>query len=255
MLSDSERAMQARQDTSLLPLPLRAGGNPRVMAAHLRQLVQRLQGDGASPARDAVTYLTALYDRSVTPRGGLACAKGCAFCCVQTVIVTAAEAFAVAAEMRDRQEMAAAVLAGPRRSLGEPKNAWRPCPFLGEDKACAVYAARPLACHAFVSFNLQTCVDFFSGNSDKMNFTPDDRQQLLYASRMMLHAAHQLAGHGPQPGYELGSAVAVILATPDAEARWLKGEDVLKDLPLGPPIPAAVVQEIARIVEFVRPTL
>ncbi|HJR57288.1 MAG TPA: YkgJ family cysteine cluster protein [Rhizomicrobium sp.] len=255
MLSDSERAMQARQDASLLPLPLRAGGNPRLMAAHLRQVVQRLKGKSASPARDAVTYLTALYDRSVTPRGDLACAKGCAFCCAQTVIVTAAEAFAVAAEMRERQDMVAGVLAGPRRQLGEPKSAWRPCPFLGEDKACAVYEARPLACHAFVSFDLQTCVDFFSGNSDRMNFTPGDRQQLLYASRMMLHAAHQLAGHGPQPGHELGSAVAAILKTPDAEARWRKGENILKEVPLGPPIPAAVTQEIARIVEFVRPTL
>lgn len=255
MLSDSERAIQARQDASLLPLPLRAGGNPRLMAAHLRQVVQRLKGKSASPAREAVTYLTALYDRSVIPRGGLACAKGCAFCCVQTVIVTAAEAFAVAAEMRERQDMVAAVLAGPRRSLGEPRSEWRSCHFLGEDKACTVYEARPLACHAFVSFDLQTCIDFFSGSSEKMNFTPDDRQQLLYAGRMMLHAAHQLAGHGPQPGYELGSAVAAILETPDAEARWLEGEDVLKNVPLGPPIPPAVAQEITRIVEFVRPTL
>jgi hypothetical protein len=88
-----------------------------------------------------------------------------------------------------------------------------------------------------------------------MNFTPDDRQQLLYASRMMLHAAHHLAGHGPQPGHELGSAVAAILETPDAEARWLKGENILQGVPLGPPVPPAVAQEIARMVEFVRPTL
>jgi Fe-S-cluster containining protein len=255
MLSDSERASLARQDAALLHLPLRAGGNANLMAAHLRQVVQRLRGDGASPCRDAVTYLAALYDRSVMPRGALACRKGCAFCCVQTVIVTAAEAFAVAAEIRERQEMVARLLAEPRRRLEEPKSDWRPCPFLGGDQACAIYEARPLACHAFVSFNLQNCIDFFSGGGGKPEFTPNDRQQILYASRMMLHAAHYLTGHGPQPGYELGSAVAVILQAPDAEARWLGGEDILKDVPQGPPAPPSVAQEIARIIEFVRPTL
>lgn len=255
MLSDSERAIQARQDAALLHLPLRAGGNAHLMAAHLRQVVQRLRGKSASPCREAVTYLAALYDRSVTPRGGLACRKGCAFCCVQTVIVTAAEAFAVAAEIRERQEMAARLLAAPRRRLDEPKSDWRPCPFLGEDSACAIYEARPLACHAFVSFDLQNCIGFFAGDGGKAEFTPDDRQQLLYASRMLLHAAHHLTGYGPQPGYELGSAVAAILGTSDAEARWLGGENILKDVPQGPPVPPNVAQEIARIVDFVRPTL
>jgi hypothetical protein len=255
MLSDSERAALAQQDASLLHLPLRIGGDARPMAAHLRQVVQRLKGNGPSPARDAVTYLAALYERSIMPRGGIACRKGCAFCCVQTVIVTAAEAFAVAAEMRERQEMAAALLAGPRRKLGEPKSDWRPCAFLGEDQACSVYDARPLACHAFVSLNLQTCIDFFTGDGTRAEFTPDDRQHLLYVCRMMLNAAHQLAGHGSQPGYELGSAVAAILQAPDAEARWLKGEAILKDVPLGPPTPAPVAEEIARMVAFVAPTL
>jgi Fe-S-cluster containining protein len=255
MLSDSERAALAQQDAVLLRLPLRAGGDARPMAAHLRQLVQLLKGTGASPSRDAVTYLASLYERSITPRGGLACRKGCSFCCVQTVIVNAAEAFAVAAEMRERQEMAAALLAAPRRMLGEPKSGWRPCLFLGEDQACSIYEARPLACHAFVSFRLQTCMDFFTGNSDRAEFTPDDRQQLLYTCRMMLNAAHQLTGHGAQPGHELGSAVAAILQIPDAEARWLGGEDVLRDVPVGPPAPPAIAQEIARMVAFVAPTL
>lgn len=255
MLSDSERALQARQDASLLPLPLRAGGNANLMAAHLRRVMHLLKGDSASPCRDAVTYLGKLYDRSVTPRGALACRKGCAFCCVQTVIVTAAEAFALAAEIRARQELVTRVLAEPRRRLEEPKSDWRPCPLLGEDQACAVYEPRPLACHAFVSFSLENCVDFFTGDGGKAEFTPNDRQQLLYAARMLLHAAHHLIGHGPQPGYELGSAVAAILQAPDAEARWLKGEDILKDVPQGRPAPASVTQEIARIVEFVRPTI
>jgi hypothetical protein len=151
--------------------------------------------------------------------------------------------------------MAAALLAQPRRGLGEPRSDWRPCPFLGEDKACAVYAARPLACHGFVSLDLQACIAFFAGDSAQPGFTPNDRQQLLYLCRMMLNAAHQVTGHGPQPGYELGSAVAAILRTPDAEARWRGGDNILRDVPEGPPVPPAVAEEIARMIAFVGPTL
>ncbi len=247
MLSDSDRVMLAQ--------PLRLGGDARVMGAHLRQVVRLLKGDGASPCRDAVTYITGLFERSVTPHSGLACAKGCAWCCVQTVVVTAAEAFAVATEMQAREAMVATLLAQPPRHLGEPKSEWRNCSFLGAEGACSVYAARPLACHAFVSFDLKACIDFFAGDGTAEQFTPNDRQQMMYACRMMLSAAHRLTGHGDQPGYELSGAVAAILKTPDAELRWQRGEDVLKDVPQGPPVPPAFAEEIRRMAAFVAPTL
>jgi hypothetical protein len=254
MLSESQRLLQAQQDAPLLRLPLRPGGDARYMAVHLRQLVRLLEGDSVSPCRDAVTYLTQLYDRSITPRSGLACSKGCAHCCVQTVAVTAAEAFAVAADIRERQATVAKVLAEPQRQLGEDRSAWRDCVFL-EDQACSVYASRPLACHGFVSFDLKACIGFFGGDDPQPEFTPHDRRQMTYVCRMMLCAAHMLTGHSIQPGYELSSAVAAILRTPDAEARWLKGEDVLRDVTLGPEIPPQFVQEIGRMTAFVAPTL
>lgn len=227
-----------------LARPLRPGGDPVSMAAHLREVVRRLR---AGSCHQAVTYLTDLYDRSITPRADLACMRGCAHCCVQTVVVTAAEAFAVAAEVRGQAEMAAAVQAAPRRRLGEPRSAWRPCPFLAADQSCAVYAARPLACHAFVSLDLAACIGFFGGTRDAASFTPDDRQQMMLACRVMLCAAHLVTGHGPQPGYELTGAVAAILATPDAEARWHRGESVLRNVPMGPPIPPQFDREIRRV--------
>jgi hypothetical protein len=64
MLSEAERAQLAQQDAVLLPMPLRAVGNPQFMGAHLRQVVLLLKGDGASPCREAVTYLTAVFERS-----------------------------------------------------------------------------------------------------------------------------------------------------------------------------------------------
>lgn len=254
MLSESQRALIAQQDAPLLRLPLRPGGDARYMAAHLRQIVRLLQGGGTSPCHDAVTYTTALFDRSTIARGGLACAKGCSWCCVQTVAVTAAEAFAVAAHMRTREPMVERLLAEPQRRLEEAREEWRDCVFL-EDKACGVYEARPLACHGFVSYDLKACIGFFAGNDPQPEFTPGDRRLMTYTSRMLLCAAHLLTGHSIQPGYELSSAVATILRTPDAEARWLAGEDVLKDLPLGPPIPEIFADEIRRMAAFVAPTV
>jgi hypothetical protein len=255
MFSEAERAQLVQQDTVLLPMPLRAGGNPQIMGAHLRQVVRLLKRDGASPCRDAVTYLTGLFERSAPLPDGIACRKACSHCCVQTVVVTAAEAFAVAAEMRDRQETVAKLLAAAPRHLGEPKSEWRDCIFLGDDGACTVYEARPLACHAFVSFDLQACIQFFAGKDVNTQFTPSDRQQMLYVCRMMLSAAHRLIGHGDQPGYELSGAVTAILKTPDAEARWLAGENILKDVPQGPPIPPAFADEIGRMAAYVAPML
>jgi len=253
MLTDAQRALQAQQDAPLLRLPLRPGGDANYMAAHLRHIVRLLKSNEASPCRGAVTYVTALYDRSIIPRSGFACAKGCAYCCVQTVAVTAAEAFAVAAEVRAHEAMMARLMDEPQRRLDEPRSEWRDCAFL-EEKACAIYAVRPLACHSFVSYDLKACIGFFAGNDPQPEFTPHDRRLMLYTCRMMLCAAHLLAGLSEQPGYELSSTVATILRTPDAEARWLAGENILKDLPEGPLIPLQFADEIRRMAAFVGPT-
>ena len=53
----------------------------------------------------------------------------------------------------------------------------------------------------------------------------------------------------------IAGAVAAILKTPDAELRWQRGEDVLKDVPQGPPVPPAFAEEIRRMAAFVAPTL
>jgi len=251
MLSLTDRQAIARRDAEYLALPLQLGRDPASVTAHLREMVRRLK---AGSCRQAVTWLTDLFDRSAPPTEGMACARGCAFCCVQTVVVTPAEAFAVAAQLRE--QTAPALRDYPVRRLGEPRSDWRPCPFLAADKACAVYDSRPLACHGFISFDLAACIGFFGGSDAAApDFTPPERQRLLLACRKMLCAAHILAGHGEPQGHELTGAVAAILATPDAEARWHRGENVLKAVPMGPSLPPAVQQEIRQMVALVAPTL
>jgi hypothetical protein len=255
-LSPAERAALARQDAPLLALPLREGPEPHSMAAHLRQVTRLLKAASPSPCLAAVSYLTALYNRSLPPRPDIACRKGCAHCCVQTVLVSAAEAFALAAALGDRRAAVAQALraTGPRR-LGEPKADWRPCVVLDAANACSVYLARPLPCHGFVSFDLAACIAFFDRREDAIINGPTGDARLLSLCRMMLCAAHLLTGHGLQQGYELGSALSVILDEPDAEARWLAGENILAGVDTGPAMPDYFAREIAAMAAFVGPTL
>ena len=78
---------------------------------------------------------------------------------------------------------------------------------------------------------------------------------MMTVCRMMLCAAHLLTGRGMQAGYELTGAVAAILALPDAEARWHRGENVLKAVPMGPPVPPHFAEEIRRMAVLVAPTV
>jgi len=71
---------------------------------------------------------------------------------------------------------------------------------------------------------------------------------------MLMMAALRLAGKNVAV-YEMNAAVSRVLETPDAEARWLAGDDVFEglaqDLPMAPEIGA----EIDRMVAFVAPTM
>jgi len=255
-LSSAERSAIARQDAAFLSLPLRQGPEPHSMAAHLRQVIRLLKGKSVSPCWEAVTYLTGLYDRSIAPHTGIACRKGCANCCVQTVLVTAAEAFALAAALGNRRDAIVATLnTSPPRRLGEPRVDWRPCVLLDAMNACSVYGSRPLACHSFVSFDLNCCIAYFDRHEDLTIYSPADDVQMSALCRMMLCAAHILTGHGVQQGYELGSALSAILAVPDAEARWAAGEDVLANVKAGPQIPDHFAQKIADMAAFVATTI
>ena len=248
-LSRPERRVLQKQDDALLRLPLNPGPDPRSMGAHLRHLVRLLQNTrSASPCSDAVAYLTALYERTLQPFEGLACRKGCSHCCTQPVSVTAAEALFVAAAVRARPDRAAAI----NDYVASEETGRRYCPLLVED-ACSIYAARPLACHSFVSTSLEACIKAFDYGDEPQIPMPADRVNLLYTCRMMLMAALRLVG-ADSTSYELKSAVAAALAAPDAEKRYLSGEYVLFGEP-GEAPPPANDQAINGMAAYVYPTL
>jgi hypothetical protein len=259
-LSRAERQALQKEDARRLAAPLDLGPDPRSIDAHLRQLVRLLKGAAsASPCSDAVRRLTAVYDGAIPAqaKAKLACRKGCGHCCSQPVSVTAAEALAVAAAVRRRPEGAAAVAAFDAAMRALPARAgWdgsRRCPMLVES-ACSIYAARPLACHAFVSADLQACLSAFVERKTPQIPMPAEFVNLLYPARMMLMAALRLAGLD-SGSYELTAAVASILRQDGAEARYLAGEPILADVPGEGPVPPEYEAAIQAMVAQVAPTL
>jgi len=83
---------------------------------------------------------------------------------------------------------------------------------------------------------------------------PNNAISILYACRMLLIAALRLVGL-PDATYEMNSAVALALTTPDAEARWLSGENIFKSLPIAPPPPPQFEESIRQLAAFVAPTI
>jgi Fe-S-cluster containining protein len=90
------------------------------------------------------------------------CGPGCGNCCTLAVNATLPEALAIAGRIDpgQRQQLvstAARIITHARESsetrqfLSGYRKAIGPCPFLGGDGNCRVYAARPLACRALLA--------------------------------------------------------------------------------------------------------
>lgn len=173
-----------------------------------------LPAEGAAVATAAHQCADAAIARS--PEAGTrACASGCSFCCHFPVGVTFAEAErllqALAGEpaLQDRVISAAAETA--RLSWQQLAAAMVPCPLL-RDGNCAVYAARPLGCRGWNSADASACAAGTSVPLDEPAYTA-----ALGASAALTDWAARV--HLPVAARELGSALAAMLAVPDATAR------------------------------------
>ena len=135
----------------------RSGGAPDVIERARRGLVAYLgaQADSARATKDLAEGTTAtgigrVALSAMSPQG-LACANGCAFCCILSGddggTITEFEAIAL--------HTALAPLAG--QSDGRD---WHPkaCPSLDpESRTCRAYDARPMICRAYVSTDVEAC--------------------------------------------------------------------------------------------------
>lgn len=112
-----------------------------------------------------------------------ACKSGCAACCRQSVLLTEPEAKMIAKET-------GATYHAPAKWRGsEPATEYsgKPCPFLGADERCTIYASRPFACR--VLFNLDR-------DALLCEIIPGAAASVPYANAMSLNLAY-VEGHVP----------------------------------------------------------
>ncbi|MCP5368665.1 MAG: YkgJ family cysteine cluster protein [Hyphomicrobiales bacterium] len=243
--SRQQRRLAAREKAKRLadlrraaPLPDQAG-----LAGQAEVLADLLGGAGPRRAGDAADAAHRGYERSVARhfKGGggpgreLACAAGCAHCCHAYISVSAPEALlaarAVRALPRDRREAALArVRATDESTRGRAPDDRKgagalPCPLLDPaDGRCTIYADRPLSCRAELSADADACERLVAGAAAARPVPVlPFKLKIMYGGALAL-AARQV---GLQAGVlEYNAALRVALDTPDAEARWLAGEDV-----------------------------
>jgi len=167
----------------------------------------------------------------------IACAKGCNYCCHTFVAVTAPEVFRLAETIRGTRIAGMepdAIRARARPLIGvspaDRLGARLPCPLLLEG-GCSVYRARPLVCRQATSTDLAACIEEFEGRNLNARI-PISGVHLQHASNahITLLGAMRAAGFATD-ALELAAALEAVLVAPDAEARWLQGEDVFKAVP------------------------
>ncbi len=174
-------------------------------------------------------------------RARQACRAGCSACCHLAVAVTIPEALWIAMRLqaeRTAKQLHALVtrIAEHARRVGaltiEARARARvPCALLGDDGACTIHPFRPLGCRGYTSFSKELC-DAALAADQPGHDGPLDAVAWAAAGAIGdgLKAALREADLDDQH-YEFHSAILRAIETPDAEARWSRGEDVFSDLP------------------------
>jgi Fe-S-cluster containining protein len=163
-----------------------------------------------------------------------ACARGCSYCCHTRVELTAPEVFLLARFLRahpdaareERLARTADVLAGMDGSAHH--GARVACALLDPDGACTAYAARPIACRRAHSTDAAVCAAVHADPALDVRIPSAPTLQWSVSSLVLgwLEGA-QHAGLAPHQ-HELHAALRIALSEPQAEARYLAGEDSLR---------------------------
>jgi len=228
---------QAMAEVSRSGMDLRApsGDQSWHVIAATRILIDILKGHAPTRASKAAEKAHEFFEASLkrnSTGAKIECAKGCGFCCHLRVSAMAPEVFHVANFVRKQfsgslDEVIRQVRAADSNSRGlsgreRPLRKF-PCGLLVAN-ACSVYLARPSACRGLTSISVKTCERGYNGEEVQVQ-TPAVWTEIRQAHNQAMWAALTASGL-PADSYELNHAMLVALEAPDAERRWLDGEDV-----------------------------
>jgi hypothetical protein len=231
---------QAMAEVSRAGMDLRApsGDQSWQVIAATRILIDILKGHAPLRASKAAEKANEFFESSIKRNATgvkIECAKGCAYCCYVAVSALAPEVFLIANTIRaqpdfDARSIRIHAVERATHRLGGYERAQRklPCALLGENNACTVYDARPGPCRGVTSASVRHCHAAFNGAAVSIP-TPMVWSTLRNAQVQALMAA-LTAVELPAESYELNEAVCLALDNPDAETRWLKGEDVFANV-------------------------
>ena len=173
---------------------------------------------------------------------GVACARGCSFCCNLRVEVQPYEAFSLAAWLKRH-------FAGPRlaavterlranvertRALGVEarKRTNIPCALLGDDGACSAYEARPAQCRRYHSTNVDPCKAFHASHDDTLESTMHDATA-HNADVIITQARHAVRDAGLDDASEdMNVALLEALENPKSWRRWRDGKKPFPGAPV-----------------------
>jgi len=207
----------------------------RAVVGITRILMDMLSGRNPLRASNAARRAHEFFETSLDAapaKPAVACRKGCGFCCHLTITATAPEIFLIANTLRESHKddfpallyrVQAADQKTRRLSASERPTHKIPCVML-MNNACSVYAVRPGACRGLVSRSVAMCERGYNGENVQIDTSPL-WTSLRHAHKQALWAALAACGR-PTECYEYHHALRVALENPDAESRWLQGEDV-----------------------------
>lgn len=177
----------------------------------------------------------AQYERelSKTSPDQVACRAGCSFCCRSLkVSVSLPEVFLLKFHVNSLPPDAARILRAGiadtysrtrTNNAQERLHQHESCPLL-VDNRCSVYDVRPLSCRAAVSLDAAACERAYGGEKVKINM-PMRYFDALKKTSLLLLATMSAAGLDCR-SYELNAALHIALTEPNADQRWLDGENI-----------------------------
>jgi Fe-S-cluster containining protein len=190
----------------------------------------------AATGGHVTSKITPIYRRmdeqSNAASARIACRDGCNHCCYFHVVVTPAEAFALAefiqAMPEARREVLMSRLAATATRVApmseeEYRHTNVPCAFL-DGGSCSVYPVRPAACRGHHALDVRPCIQAFD-NPLSTDPHPADavRRSVEIGFKNVLKVAQQ-AGGCDAMHYEMHGAVSEALTNRAAFKRWKAGK-------------------------------